>query len=453
MSYKIHLKTDDSMNNLESSHNSLSESIVMGNQATSLKKTLKNPSPVEQLIIDHGQDDDIVSQLINYYTDQPQPLSTSEGPTEDGSTSTKQITTITSPDDTVEDPSTKVAPPTIPRLYPAAVHVALANTVPVCSILLDHGADVNGAKGGWTALHVAVEREDVPLIRFLLSRGARATWQEGDKGTPPLEFAANKHSRVSLEALVDAGVDINAKSNCEDSIAFNLLHTKDAELLRWAHGRGLNINTPKSDGFTPLHKAALNGLVDRVTLLLELGADVNAVDDEGKTPSQKTRDEYNDNRSRDKSGCAECIRLLVAAGAQDPGLLPGLDSNESDNYGRRFAELHAEADELMGELRELDAIPSVRKSDHTRQIVALELALKEQREDFDRRMGEADARIAKLEAMLRCPEGPEVAEMGLGISTLSEVGQIQPDEGFLQQLRDHASEIQTLLSTSTLSEL
>ncbi len=288
-------------------------------------------------------------------------------------------------------------------LFLAAGHCPLDQTVAICQLLVDSGADVNAVSGGWTALHAAVEREDAPLIGYLVGKGARATWLEGDIGTPALEFAANRLSRVALEALVDAGVDINAKSTKDDSIAFNIIRAdpveEGVELLRWAHGRGLDVGAPVENGQTPLHFAATNGLVDHVRFLIGVGVDIDATTTKGETPAQLAHGLYNHRQGeRNVSGVPECIRLLVDVGAEDPG--PLLLQQE---HG--LGSLERMRDQLS-ELRDLveadvtDVPRRITKADNTRKLTELEQRLVTQAQEASAREAQLEARIAKLESLI-----------------------------------------------------
>ena len=72
-------------------------------------------------------------------------------------------------------------------------------------------------------------------------------------------------------------------------------------------GANVNARTDKGwfesdDGWTPLHMAAKSGHVEIIAVLVEAGADVNALDDDDRTPLRLARD-------------AVAIAALRAAGA------------------------------------------------------------------------------------------------------------------------------------------
>ena len=94
--------------------------------------------------------------------------------------------------------------------YP--LHQAVTLVKPdMARMLLDHGADVNAARGrdGYTPLHLAVANGRDEIIRLLLGRGADLKAVD-KQGFTPL-CAAVMHGRESTAAmLLDAGADVNA---------------------------------------------------------------------------------------------------------------------------------------------------------------------------------------------------------------------------------------------------
>lgn len=142
--------------------------------------------------------------------------------------------------------------------------------------LLDHGADPNVGANGWQSpLPIAVRASDnLELFDLLMDRGATVA---GD-----FELASARCQVDKIRRLLAAGADARrrdrdgnpplvALAGCGRTV-IDLLIAGGAEI----EGRGRNRETP-------LISAASAGQVDAVRHLLELGADVEARDVEGKT--------------------------------------------------------------------------------------------------------------------------------------------------------------------------
>ena len=145
--------------------------------------------------------------------------------------------------------------------------------------LLDAGADVNvrNANKGrlqYTPLHWAAYYGHLEIAEILISRGADLDAEDPDYSTPLYLAAEQGHPKV-VEFLVSKGAEVNVKSNA------------------W--------------GYTPLHRAAWGPVTMRkhlgageagtvseadlnenyleiVGMLLEKGAKVDVLDNDGKTP-------------------------------------------------------------------------------------------------------------------------------------------------------------------------
>jgi ankyrin repeat protein len=129
---------------------------------------------------------------------------------------------------------------------------ALGNIDRAGAVLDANPGQVNAwSADGFSPLHLAVFFGHAPTARMLIARGADVgAVSRNPMEVMPLHSAAAGRSRASVEAVLDADVDVNAGS----------------------HG-----------GFTALHDAAQNGDRAIVELLLDRGADPGMTDERGRT--------------------------------------------------------------------------------------------------------------------------------------------------------------------------
>lgn len=175
----------------------------------------------------------------------------------------------------------------------SAMVLAVANAhYELASVLLDAGADPNGAAQGWTALH---------QITWVRRPG------KGDNDPAP-DGSGNVSSLELVRKLVAKGANVNARMtkpgnpgrtymNMVGATPFMMAaRGADAPLMRLLAELGADPKMPNADGTTPLHAAAGIGTyspgedpgddketVEAVQVALDLGNDVNAVDKKGET--------------------------------------------------------------------------------------------------------------------------------------------------------------------------
>ena len=147
--------------------------------------------------------------------------------------------------------------------------------------LLKAGADVNVAltPAGDTAVMMAARTGAAGAIRVLMEAGANVNAKETWGGTTALMWAVSENHPDAARLLIGGGADVNARSN----------------YVAAANGRGFegrtpvaSRNDPKVEEFasgwlTPLMLAAREGHVELARILVDAGADVNAVAGDGKT--------------------------------------------------------------------------------------------------------------------------------------------------------------------------
>lgn len=180
-----------------------------------------------------------------------------------------------------------------PRGGSSALHIAAGNAhYELAAVLLEAGANPNAIGPGYTPLH---------MVTWVRKPGV------GDNNPAP-DGTGNMTSLQFVKALAEHKADLNARMtrkvnvgltslNTEGATAFLLAaRTADAELMRYLAKLGADPLIPTADQSTPLIVAAGLGtrspgedagteseVVEALQAALDLGNDVNAVDDNGET--------------------------------------------------------------------------------------------------------------------------------------------------------------------------
>src|SRR5438105_5054938 len=202
-----------------------------------------------------------------------------------------------------------------------AVHSANSG---VAARLLEHGADPNALGGGYTALHAAILRSDLNLVKALLGRGANPNLRM-TKGTPMrrdttdwnlpatligstpyllaakflepdimrLLAAAGADPRLTMPNGADAvmlaagmGSSRTASRRGVETIDFGKVEPESRvrDAVAAAVDLGGDVNAASQTGDTAMHVAAALGHDTVVQFLAEPGAAVNTKNTRGITP-------------------------------------------------------------------------------------------------------------------------------------------------------------------------
>ena len=207
-------------------------------------------------------------------------------------------------------------------------------------------ADVNLPQvDGTTALHWAVDRDDLEMADLLLRAGARVT-ERSREGVMPLQLAAINGSAPMIDRLLKAGADPNTSlTPAGDTALMMAARTGATGALRVLMEAGANVNARESwGGTTALMWAVSEGHTEAATLLLGAGADVNARSNyvaaangrgfEGRTPVGSRTDP-----KVEEFASGWLTPLMLAAREGDPGLVrvladAGADVNAAAGDGK-----------------------------------------------------------------------------------------------------------------------
>ena len=219
------------------------------------------------------------------------------------------------------------------------------------AFLLDRGADPNAADAGYTALHAAILRRDVELVKVLLAHRANPNTPVV-KGTPnrrgggdyalgihmigatPLMLAAQFVEPDIMRVLADNGADPrfvmkngatalmavlrprqgeNHTGRAEDPVERSL------EAVKVAVNLGVDVNAVDDAGDTALHLAASRRLNAVVQFLVDTGAKLDVKNKKGQTPlamagrpTSRVDTDSPTATTGDRNGTADLLRKLGA---------------------------------------------------------------------------------------------------------------------------------------------
>jgi ankyrin repeat protein len=136
--------------------------------------------------------------------------------------------------------------------------------------LLEAGVSANATGPyGETALHTCAHAGNTAAVRVLVAAGASVDPGDSWRGQTPLMWAAAEGHPETMQALLDAGADVNARSTI---VVWERQRT-DEPRDKWL----------PPGGWTPLLLAARESCVKCVDVLAAAGADLNIVDPERHT--------------------------------------------------------------------------------------------------------------------------------------------------------------------------
>lgn len=146
--------------------------------------------------------------------------------------------------------------------------------------ILQRGMDVNTVdKSGNSLLMLAVQKDNIELVRYLLSHRARPGIRN-QYGDTPLMLASLKGQTETVRLLVTAGAEINQAG--WTALAYAAYEGHE-EVVKYLIDKGADVDARAPNQATALMMAAKNGHIGTVRLLLDADADTGIEAPDGAT--------------------------------------------------------------------------------------------------------------------------------------------------------------------------
>lgn len=164
------------------------------------------------------------------------------------------------------------------------IYACIKNSRDIVKLLLENGADSGLCNINSRApLHFAAETGNKEIIALIVEAGADVNCSDKNGVTPLMLMAKFGKTDAALTYIKNQNVDISLKDNDNHAAIDYATASGLRELVKALSYESQEAHTD-AYGNTPLHQACWNGQGEVVKVLLEKGAEVEKLNDDGESP-------------------------------------------------------------------------------------------------------------------------------------------------------------------------
>ena len=161
-------------------------------------------------------------------------------------------------------------------------------------------------KMGYTPLYLAIDKNNLEIVKLLLKHNVNANRRDKFDRTPLL-FAISKGNSQIVKELVSNGAEVDGKNSLGMTPFMKAWTDNQMDIAKILLDHGADVDFCWHDRSTTLHFEATYGNLENVRFLLKHNANINAVDNDKDTPLHlATRNDH-----------AEVVKLLLSSGGND----------------------------------------------------------------------------------------------------------------------------------------
>eukprot|EP01135_Chromosphaera_perkinsii_P002517 Nk52_evm33s224 gene=Nk52_evmTU33s224 len=148
--------------------------------------------------------------------------------------------------------------------------------------------EVHSLRSQSSVLHLAVQKEFLHIVTYLLENGAYPNSQTDNMETP-LHCAITQCSRECVKTLLRFGADVDKSMRIGGTPLHQAVMTRFPQIVLELLQAGANLNAQNSKGDTPLHWAARSHNPTLCRLLIDWGANMFATNEQGDQAKECTK--------------------------------------------------------------------------------------------------------------------------------------------------------------------